>query len=171
VSVNSFICYDVMRLPILTFAVTGTIAPAILWGCLEISIGVVSACIPSLMPLFFFIIGKKRVRKESASPGYVKYGQGNDKPSTVRTNRFNRFNRLLSVRDLETLPEAIEMSTSNQTCSTDDDDVRLFDGSKKPGEIVVTNQIRLSNSTPTSQEANTGTPTSWVTYPTTTHPR
>lgn len=142
----------------LTFAATGSIAPAVLWGCLEVSIGVVSACIPSLMPLFLSLVGMKRPSADGRNRGYVKYENGNIKHSTNRTNRFRRF---MTVRDLETLPEALDLYTITETGTQSEDDVRLVEGRQQPGDILVTNQILVSEAQPKPLETNTGERKPW----------
>lgn len=114
------------------------------------------------MPLFLSVMGRKRGSKDSGNRGYVKYENGNNnKPSTTRTNRFNRFNRFMSVRDLETLPEALDLFTIKEGAAKDDDDVRLVEGRKKPGEILVTNQILVSDGAPRSVETDSGELKPW----------
>ena len=137
---------------LIMFATTGSIAPAVLLGCLEVSIGVVSSRIPSLMPLFLSFVGWQRGSKVSGNRGYVKYENGNKiKTSTSRTNRFNRF---MSLRDLDTLPEGLDLFTIKDDAVKDDHDLKLVAAREQPGEILVTNQILVSDDVPKSMETD-----------------
>lgn len=99
------------------------------------------------------ILGLKHKIKDSAR-GYVKYENGNLKPSTTRTNRFRRF---LTMRDLDTLPEALDLFSITETTTTrSDDDVGLVESPKKPGAILVTNDILVSGGQPKPPDAKPG---------------
>lgn len=128
-------------------AVIGTLAPAVLWGCLEVSVGVVSACIPSLMPLLMVFIGRRvRVQSnESPRPRQVRYDQNDDLKPTRSPRK--PFSHLMSLRDLETLPEALETPNAvpNSITRDDDDGAKLFDRAKNRGDIFVTEQFQVSD--------------------------
>ena len=100
------------------------------------------------------IIGLKHKIKDSGNRGYVKYENGNVKQSTTRTNRFRRF---LTMRDLETLPEALDLfSVTDTTITQSEDDVGLVESQKQPGAILVTNDILVSGGQPKPPEAKPG---------------
>lgn len=106
------------------------------------------------MPLFLTIIGLKHKIKDSGNRGYVKYENGNLKQSTTRTNRFRRF---LTMRDLETLPEALDLfSVTEITNTRSEDDVKLVESNSRPGAILVTNDILVSGGQPKPPEAKPG---------------
>lgn len=106
------------------------------------------------MPLFLSIVGLKHKIKDSANRGYVKYDNPNIKHSTARTNRFRRF---LTMRDLDTLPEALDLFSVTETTKTrSEDDVGLVESHQKPGAILVTNDILVSNNQPKPPDSNPG---------------
>lgn len=116
----------------------GIIATPILWGCLEISVGVVSTCIPALMPLFLLVLGKRREL-------YIKYGD-----EISRSTRSNKFNRMVDLGSPAPLPEGLALSTIKSNRGDDNDDVGLVPGKSHTGDILVTNQI-VQVSQPTSR--------------------
>ena len=121
------------------------------------------------MPLFISIFGKKSGNQDGESRGYLKYDNGNNKPSTNRTNRFRRF---MTTRGLDPLPEALDLSSIKDTLAGDEDDVRLVEGTKKPGEILVTNQIHVSQEDPKPLESNPSVSNTWEAHaPPTAHLR
>lgn len=96
----------------------------------------VSACIPSLMPLFLLIVGKRRPTRGSEL--YTKYGSGSDDKKRSES----RFNRMLSVNDATRLPEALELPNRSQNALDENDNAHLVpSGTIKPGAIIITNQI------------------------------
>lgn len=108
------------------------------------------------MPLFLSIIGfKHKIKmKHSGNRGYVKYPNANVKLSTTRTNRFRRF---LTMRDLETLPEALDLFSVTEANTRSEDDIGLVESTnQKPGAIMVTNDIRVSNGQPKPPDPNPG---------------
>lgn len=120
----------------------GTIAMPILWGILEISVGVVSACIPSLMPLFLVILGKRRHIERRVL--YVEYGEKS------RSNQPNKFNRMVDLGSPGPLPEGLEIPPFKSNRRNDSDDLGLMRGRYYTGNILVTNQIEQI-SEPTSR--------------------
>lgn len=153
-----------------------SIAPAILWGCLEISVGVVSACVPSMMPLLLLVVGKRHGSKDNSgkSGGYLKYENGkyphNNESKTAHSNRLHRF---ISTQNLETLPEAMDVTILGETQvgKEDDDDIQLMERNKKPGTIMVTNQISVSEAK-SIEKPNPVAPTNWnAQYPANAHLR
>lgn len=112
----------------------GTIAYPLLWSCVEVSIGVASTCVPSLMPLVLLIAGKKQRSSNTQSQIYAKYPH-----DTSRSRQSKRFSRM--DEDPATLPDGVELSTTSRIAIDDSDEERLVEGRKQPGGIVVTNQI------------------------------
>ena len=102
------------------------------------------------MPLLLAVIGKKRPTKKS-NPTY-SYG---DTSSRSRSRKFDRFR---SLDGAAPLPEAegLELATAPHDRLDDHDDMRLVvEGTKRPGEIVVTNQIvQLSQTTSHEEDAS-----------------
>ncbi|MCJ1465070.1 hypothetical protein MMC07_003686 [Pseudocyphellaria aurata] len=125
---------------------TWTIATPILWGCLEVSVGVVSTCIPALMPLFLLLAGKRR-DSERREP-YVRYGDEHS-----HSKRSNGFNRMLDLGSLAPLPEGLALSTIKSSAPNDNDDVGLVRDRSHTGNILVTNRI-VQVSQPTDREAD-----------------
>lgn len=125
----------------------GTIAPAIFWGCLEISCQIISANVPSLMPLFVALFNKERrmsqrYRDKKYQASKYRVNQYHDeknsdpKPSTPRNRD------LLSLGNAEPLPESMGMSMPGAVENDDHYDMRLIDANKKSAEkIVVTDKI------------------------------
>ena len=62
------------------------------------------------------------------------------------------------MRDLETLPEALDLFSVTETTTTtrSEDDVGLVESNKKPGAILVTNDILVSGGQPKPPEAKPG---------------
>lgn len=136
----------------LTYFYIVTIATPILWGCLEISVGVVSTCLPALMPLILTLVGKKPTKK--GTPTYNSYADGKSNRS-----RFKRFNRIVDLGGPAPLPEAegLELSTVAHDRLDDNDDARLVGGAKNPRDILITNhiiQVSQANSTEKEEYAS-----------------
>ncbi|MCJ1462477.1 hypothetical protein MMC07_001079 [Pseudocyphellaria aurata] len=148
-TVGSFSCISgVVRL-ILSLTLdhedlTWSISSSILWGCLEISTQVVSACIPSLMPLFLSVMRKGRRNKES---GPEPNSEGKKKKSAEpRKPRSYRFLSLLSLGDPELLPEALDLSMISRSVPNETDNLGLVEAGKRSlSGIVVTAQIDQVN--------------------------
>lgn len=100
----------------------------------------VSACIPSLIPLFLLLIGKRRPTGNQPYGKYGKYGKYGSNSEDKQSS--NKFNRMLSINDPTPLPEALEMPNRSQNALDENDDAQLVPGGKvAPGAIVITNQI------------------------------
>jgi hypothetical protein len=135
--------------PELTAAATGSMAPSLLWGCLEVSLGVVSACIPSLVPLLLVMVGKKRVPKGNQSRSYVQHDQDHGNSSASRTDPSRRW---MHRSNRDPPPEAVELTHANPAMVKDDDDINLVDGMENSREILVTTQISVNDSPPITTE-------------------
>ncbi|MCJ1265139.1 hypothetical protein MMC22_005014 [Lobaria immixta] len=169
-AVGAFACFaSIMRL-ILVLRIdaadeTWTIATPLLWGLLEIGVGVVSACIPSLMPLFLLVLGKKRYSGREEL--YTKYGGEN-----LRSDK-SKFNRVVDLGLPAPLPEGLALSPSKGNTHSDSEDIWLVHGRSRTGDILVTNQI-VQVSHPTSRgehwfqrtvDKGTGPPFEWEIQP------
>jgi hypothetical protein len=124
-------------------------APPLLWGCLEVSVGVVSACIPSLVPLLLVIVGKKRVPKGNQSQSYVKHDQDNGNSSASRTNPGRPWMHLSHQKPP---PEAVELTRPNHAIAKDDDGIQLVDGMENSREILITTRICVNDRPPIINE-------------------
>ena len=105
------------------------------------------------MPLFLSIIGRTHQSRDSGGRGYAKYDNANLKHTTARTNRFRRF---LTMRDLETLPEALDLFSVTEITAESEDDVGLVESNQRPGAILVTNDILVSNGQPKPLDSHPG---------------
>lgn len=109
-----------------------TIAPPILRACLEISTQVVSACIPSLVPLILSIVGKER-----SSQRLQPYTRYNDDRAALKSRSSNKFINMLSLSEPEPLPEGHELSELAYGDPPDSDSLRLVDTAKPTRSSVV----------------------------------
>lgn len=126
----------------LTFWIQDSIAPSVLWGCLEISTQVVSACIPSLMPLVLSLFGKgRRSRDRKRYDPYQKDELSGSKQKVKPDS--NRFTDLLSLGEAEPLPEAIDPSMITRVVGPDETaNLGLVEaGKRSQSGIVVTDRI------------------------------
>ena len=56
--------------------VLDTSAPLQLWSCVEVSFGVISACLPSLTPLFLILLGKRPAGSRQTSFSFRRQRAG-----------------------------------------------------------------------------------------------
>lgn len=125
---------------------TFSIAPSILWGCLEISTQVTSACIPSLMPLFLSWFGKGRGSKENQPYDQNAANHSPGKGRTDKKPRSNRLTDLLSLGDADRLPEAMDSSMISRAVPDETDNLGLVEAGKRSlSGIVVTDRIEQVN--------------------------
>lgn len=123
-----------------------SIAPSILWGCLEISTQVTSACIPSLMPLFLSWFGKGRGSKENQPYDQNAANHSPGKGRTDKKPRSNRLTDLLSLGDADRLPEAMDSSMISRAVPDETDNLGLVEAGKRSlSGIVVTDRIEQVN--------------------------
>lgn len=126
----------------------GSISTSVLWGCLEISTQVVSACIPSLMPLFLSFLSKGRRSKQNELDDLhdKKNPEVKERNDKQRSSRSNRLTDLLSLGDAEPLPEAIDASMISRTARNETDHLGLVEaGKRSQSGIVVTDRIDQVN--------------------------
>lgn len=108
-----------------------------LWSCVEVSFGVISACLPSLTPLFLVLLGKRPV---------------SSRPNTFSFNR----SRVARIRNADNYHmadamEGVARSHSLELIIRDrnaSDGIDELDGSW--GLILATRQVDQVTDTPTS---------------------
>ena len=98
-----------------------------LWSCVEVSFGVISACLPSLTTLFLALLGKKPNSFRNNSVSFSRQRAGNI--------RVTDFGRITHVPDGDAYFQSLEPGTRN----FDSDSVtHLFEGN---GSILVTHRV------------------------------
>jgi hypothetical protein len=111
----------------------GTLTQPVIWSCLEISFGLISACIPSLMPLLLILTGKRMLDSGQKVGQYDNRGR-----EQLKSSRFSR----MKDQDGILLDEHQQLSSS--TPNTIDDGACL-ESNTKPSRILITNKIVQSH--------------------------
>lgn len=122
---------------------TGNLTESVIWSCLELNIGLMSACIPSLLPFFKRLAGKR-------TSNMTKNRAGNESRHDTNLTRASRFSRMAQEPDEISLQRNDPQSSSQATF---EDNFRLVD--PKPNEIIVTNQIIQSHELKISPSSST----------------
>ena len=118
-------------------SIPDTSSPPQLWSCVEVSFGVVSACLPSLTPLFLILLGKR-------SPNTKKYSFYSWKRRDG--NMWNaEFNRMADATDREGRSQSLELIIRDRNAG---DDTYNLEGSRGP--ILVTHEVDQVRSKKTS---------------------
>jgi hypothetical protein len=121
---------------------TWSSAPVQLWSSLENAAGVISACIPSMMPLVLWMMGMK-ARPQNRRPSYFNHSsRGSRSKSSVRKRNFSRLDETTQSSTLE----EVQLSTSALSQNQGDGE-RLVDEVKRPHETnhtVATNEASPS---------------------------
>ena len=140
---------------------TGTLPQPVIWSCLELSFGLIGACIPSLMPLLLVVIGKRKLGSNSRPSEYNKDGLDRSKSS--------KFNRMIDSDEIHLDENVTQPGSDPQLSRSDqnafDDNVRLVNN-RETGVIKITNQIMQTHEPrdPSSplQENSQVIPPSWA---------
>lgn len=136
----------------------GSISTSILWGCLEISTQVVSACIPSLMPLILSFFGKTRRSKKSDLSDRLKEENQAKKNRKEEKSKSGRLTDLLNLSRAEPLPEAMDSSMISRAVPDETDNLGLVEAGKRSlSGIVVTDRIDQVNEVRTGEAEDAST--------------
>ena len=98
-----------------------------LWSCVEVSFGVISACLPSLTTLFLALLGKRPNSFRNNSVSFSRQRAGKI--------RVTDFGRITDVPDGDAYFQSPKPSTHN---SDNDSVTNLFEGD---GSILVTHRV------------------------------
>ena len=98
-----------------------------LWSCVEVSFGVISACLPSLTTLFLAFLGKKPNSFRNNSVSFSRQRAGKI--------RLTDFGRITDVPDGDAYFQSLEPGTRD---SDNDSVTYLFEGD---GPIMVTHRV------------------------------
>ena len=99
-----------------------------LWSCVEVSFGVISACLPSLTPLFLLLLGKRPTRSRHSCFIFSRSRTGKTESAG--------FNRMAEAADGDARSQSLELAIRDLSAS-DDLAVRDVIG----GSILVTSRL------------------------------
>ncbi|KAL9133326.1 MAG: hypothetical protein Q9175_005495 [Cornicularia normoerica] len=108
--------------------VLDTSASPQLWSCVEVSFGIISACLPSLTPLFLILLGKRPARSKNYSSTFRRHRDGNSKHA--------EFNRMADATDGVACSQSVELIIRNRDASDD-----LYNLHESGEPILVTHEV------------------------------
>ncbi len=109
-----------------------------LWSCVEVSFGVISACLPSLTTLFLALLGKKpsSSRRHSVSLGRSRIGR--------RGNA--EFSRVMDTTDDGGYSQSFQLAKYRA------DSNGVTEGGGNPGSILISSRVDHTTSTDSMEE-------------------
>ena len=120
-------------------SIPDTSSPPQLWSCVEVSFGVVSACLPSLTPLFLILLGKRPPNTKKYSFSSRKQRDGN--------MRNAEFNRMADATDSQGRSQSLELIMRDRKAGDD-----TYNLEESGGPILVTHEVDQVRSTKTSED-------------------